>query len=85
MKKLILPAALILMGAGAAFATKMNTGKRTLVDGYHINASTGKCVTDRQQCNTNPGPPCTWSEDASVTLQASPITPTMCGNELFKP
>ncbi|MGN7706898.1 DUF6520 family protein [Chryseobacterium sp. 22543] len=85
MKKLILPAALILMGAGAAFATKMNSSKRAIVDAYRINATTGQCVDAKQKCSTNPGPSCTWSENPSVVLQNAPITPTMCGDELFKP
>lgn len=85
MKKLILPAALILMGAGAAFATKMNSSKRILVDGYHINATTGQCITDNQKCSTSFGSPCTWSEDPSVILRNAPASPTMCGDELFKP
>jgi hypothetical protein len=85
MKKLILPAAVVLFGTGAAFATKMNNSKRILVPGYHINASTGRCVTDNQQCSTTPGDPCTWAVNPSIDLQASPLTPTMCGDELFKP
>ncbi|MBS0027216.1 DUF6520 family protein [Chitinophaga sp. 22321] len=85
MKKLILPAALVLMGAGAAFATKMNSGKRVIVDGYRIDAVSGQCVDAEQKCSTNLGLPCTWSEDPSVTLHEAPVTPTMCGNELFKP
>lgn len=85
MKKLILPVTLLLLGTGAAFATKMNNSRRVITDGYHINAVTGQCVTDRQKCTTDPGAPCTWSEDPSVTLLAAPISPTMCGNELFKP
>lgn len=85
MKKLILPAALILMGAGAAFATKMNSSKRAIVDAYRINAVSGQCVDAKQKCSTSFGIPCTWSEDASVVLHNAPVSPTMCGEELFKP
>lgn len=85
MKKLILPVTLVLLGTGAAFATKMNNGKRAIVDGYHIDATSGQCITDRQKCSNTFGEPCTWAENPSVTLLAAPVTPTMCGNELFKP
>ncbi len=85
MKKLILPVTLVLLGTGAAFATKMNSSKRVLVDGYRIDAVSGQCVTNRQKCNTAGVDPCTWSENVNVILHDSPISPTMCGEELFKP
>lgn len=85
MKKLIFPVAVLLLGTGAAFASKMNNGKRILVDAYHIDAASGRCITDRQQCSTTPGDPCTWSEDSTVPLFNAPVSPTMCGDELFKP
>lgn len=85
MKKLILPAALILMGAGAAFATKMNSSKRAIIDAYRIDAVTGQCINAGQKCSTTPGLPCTWRENSSVVLHDAPISATMCGDELFKP
>lgn len=85
MKKFILPAAVILMGAGAAFATKVTTSKRVLVDAYRIDASSGRCVKALQQCNSTGSETCTWSVDNVTPLHDAPISATMCGEELFKP
>lgn len=85
MKKLILPAFVLLMGAGAAFATKATTSKRVLVDAYRIDAVTGQCIKAQQQCNPTGSEVCTWSVDNLTPLHDAPISATMCGEELFKP
>ena len=82
MKKLILPAFVILMGAGAAFATKATTGKRAIVDAYRIDAVSGQCIDAKQKCSTTPGPTCTWSADGVTSLHE--LSETMCGEELFQ-
>ncbi|OCA76371.1 hypothetical protein BBI01_06670 [Chryseobacterium artocarpi] len=87
MKKLLIPAFIIVMGAGGAFANKMmNSSGKAIVNGYHINAA-GQCVTDNQKCNTVGSIPCTWSGDTDVVLRQEPTpeNPTMCGQELFEP
>lgn len=83
MKKLILPVAVVLLGTGAAFATKMNSSKRSLIDAFRIDAVSGQCINAQQKCSTIPADPCTWTEDFSVFLHR-PGT-TMCGDELYKP
>ncbi|SEW24406.1 hypothetical protein SAMN05421841_1798 [Chryseobacterium wanjuense] len=85
MKKLILPVTLLLLGTGAAFATKMNSSKRILVDAYRIDAVSGRCVTANQKCSTVQSDPCTWNENSSIFLHDAPLTQTMCGDELYKP
>jgi hypothetical protein len=85
MKKMILPVTVLLLGTGAAFATKMNSSKRIIVDAYRIDAVSGQCVTAQQKCSTTPGDPCTWTENPSVILHELPTGETMCGDELFKP
>ncbi|EJL74419.1 DUF6520 family protein [Chryseobacterium populi] len=85
MRKLILPVTIVLMGTGAAFATKMNSSKRIIVDAYRIDATSGQCVDAKQKCSTIFSDACTWSEDNVTPLHAAPISPTMCGDELFKP
>lgn len=81
MKKLILPAFVILMGAGAAFATKATTSKKAIVDGYRIDAVSGQCLKENQ-CSTIPGETCLWSADDATPLHQ--LSDTMCGEELFK-
>ncbi|ALR29248.1 hypothetical protein ATE47_01300 [Chryseobacterium sp. IHB B 17019] len=84
MKKLIFPVAVILIGAGAAFATKATTSKNALVDAYRINAVTGRCISAEQQCSTLGSETCTWTADGVTPLHDEPISSTMCGEELFK-
>lgn len=79
MKKLILPVAVILMGAGAAFATK--SGKTLIVDGYRVDAVSGQCIKENK-CSTIPGETCVWSVDGATPLHE--LSETMCGDELFK-
>ncbi|ANF52968.1 hypothetical protein A0O34_21650 [Chryseobacterium glaciei] len=82
MKKLILPAFVILMGAGAAFATKATTSKRAIVDAYRIDAVSGQCIDAEQKCSTTFGETCLWSADNATPLHQ--LSETMCGEELFK-
>lgn len=76
---------LVLLGTGAAFATKMNSSKRAIVDAYRIDAVSGQCVDAKQKCSNLGGQPCTWAENPSVILHDAPQSPTMCGDELFRP
>lgn len=83
MKKLILPVALFVFGAGAAFAT--NTAKdssATIVKGYRITSNPlAPCQMTQVDCSTIPSPNlCT---DGSVTLHQ--LNGTSCGNDLFRP
>jgi hypothetical protein len=86
MKKLITPVVLILMGTGAAFATKANsTSTRAVVDAYRIDAKTGACLEAEQQCDTVGQIPCVWNGDNSSALfEKASDNPTMCGDELFR-
>jgi hypothetical protein len=84
MKKFIFPVAVILMGAGAAFATKATTSKNAIVDAYRIDAVTGQCIEAQQQCSTEQGATCTWTGDGVTPLHDAPLSSTMCGEELFK-
>lgn len=85
MKKFILPVAVVLMAAGAAFATNVaKSGNKSLVDAYRIDAITGDCIRVQQQCETTPGLTCTWSVDGSTPLHQLNPSETMCGDELFK-
>jgi len=83
----MIPVVLILMGTGAAFATKANSdSKKALQLGYRIDIESGECIAANQQCETVGDQPCEWSVDTDVHLvQGFSANPTMCGEELFKP
>ncbi|MCT2561822.1 DUF6520 family protein [Chryseobacterium herbae] len=83
MKKFIFPVAVILMGAGAAFATKVTTSNRAFVTAYRIDAVSGQCIDAKQECSTQTGETCFWSADNVTPLHE--LSGTMCGEELFKP
>ena len=87
-KQFILPAVVVLMGAGAAFAT--NAAKASdsdLVTGYYIDSSTSQCTAvENVQCTTTPGDLCTWTDPNKDTHVLSRfINNTTCGQELYKP
>lgn len=82
MKKFIFPAFVILMGAGAAFATKATTSNSTIVSGYRVDAASGQCIKENK-CSTISGDACVWSVDNVTPLHD--LSETMCGEELFKP
>lgn len=87
LKNLLLPVAVVLIGAGAAFAT--NTAKESnnsQVQGYFIDNSTGQCIASSQMCSSEPGEICTWTDPAtSVSHNLRQLEGTSCGAVLFKP
>ncbi|TXF77795.1 DUF6520 family protein [Chryseobacterium sp.] len=86
MKKLIFPVALVVIGAGSAFATKASNAKDdAIVPAYRMDPESGLCVEANQQCSTLGGPVCKWAADGVTVLHDEPISPTECGAELFKP
>ncbi|REC60144.1 hypothetical protein DRF65_22605 [Chryseobacterium pennae] len=88
MRKFIFPVALVLLGTGSAFATKVaKENKKAIVQGYRVvNLGGGQfsCVNAEKDCSdVNQGPVCTWSVDGSTPLQ-SLVSPTMCGITLHE-
>lgn len=83
----MIPVVLVLMGTGAAFATKANSNStKVLVQGYRVNVDNGACIATGQQCETSGATPCEWTANPSVHLvEGISANPTMCGEELFKP
>jgi hypothetical protein len=89
MKKLrivLLTVAVILIAAGAAFAT--NTSKNAADDtvpGYYIDYATGQCLNAFKPCTTVVGPMCTWHDtstgnDYNLRRQVD----TSCGDYLYE-
>lgn len=86
MKKLMIPAALVLLGTGAAFATKAaNTNRSTVIPTYRMDPESGLCIQVGQECSTVQNVVCRWSADGMTPLHSAPISPTECGSVLFKP
>ncbi|UJF28795.1 DUF6520 family protein [Kaistella sp. 97-N-M2] len=82
MKKFILPVALFVFGAGAAFATNTaKPGEAATENGYRITSNPMEpCQKTEVKCSTIPSQElCT---DGSVTLHR--IGETSCGSDLFK-
>ena len=53
MKKLMIPAALVLLGTGAAFSTKAaNTNRSTVISTYRMDPESGLCIQVGQECST---------------------------------
>lgn len=84
MRKLLMPAIILGLGAGAAFAGNLNSSaKKALVDAYRFDNAQNLCVKVAQQCSNIESPEvCTWSENSAVTLHEQ--GETMCGDELYK-
>ena len=87
LKQFILPAVIVLLGAGAAFAT--NTAKASdsdLAIGHYLDSFTGQCISANVQCTTIEGPLCTWTDPATgITHELQALEGTSCGRMLFKP
>ncbi|WP_312716926.1 hypothetical protein [Sphingobacterium multivorum] len=81
MKKLLLPALIVAMGASAAVAGNMAKFNETA---YRFDESQGLCIETEQMCGEEEtNPVCTWSADNSVELQRF-ISPTECGKVLHE-
>jgi len=84
-KKLILPVAVLLIGAGAALATSSQATAETLVEyGYHYDSVTKRCIQKNVECAISNKPACTWSGQQLYRFDATQ-QPTMCGVELNLP
>lgn len=88
-KSLILPAVIILIGAGAAFATNVaENSKDASQTGYYFDSSQSKCIETDEMCSTVPGDFCTWTDPSDPLgtphILREQINETSCGNVLYK-
>ncbi len=84
-KQFILPAVIVLIGAGAAFAT--NAAKDSdsdLVTGYYIDSSTSQCTEAEKKCSRVGTNACTWS-DITGSHDLYDLNGTRCDRMLFEP
>lgn len=87
MKKFILPAAVIMIGAGSAFAsnaTQKKADAALLGFRYDPSAPVVKCIETPVDCTTQFGELCTWDDGATVHQLYQEVNSTMCGVPLYK-
>ncbi len=88
MKKILIPVAVLMMGAGAAYATKaVNSSPRAEVTGYRIVDQGGgqfSCESTPKTCVTeNISQVIGWN-DGTATYNLHQLSGTMCANELYE-
>lgn len=83
-KSLILPAAIVLLGVGAAIAGNSAKSLDASVPGYYFDSSQGKCISVGVQCSTTSGQACTWTDANEISHNLSREGATMCGDPLYK-
>jgi len=83
MKKILLPALIVAMGAGAAFASNIAGKAAKVIPTFRIDAN-NKCVQVEQDCNATGGFVCTWDGDATSQLYQFMDSETQCSQELFR-
>ncbi len=80
MKKFIMPAVIMAMATGAAFAAKKADGNKAVEFGYRFgNAGEPACVITPKSCDITGNIVCTYNGQQLHQLEDS-----MCGNELFE-
>lgn len=85
LKNVLLSAAIILIAAGAAFATNASKDSEgTSVKGYWYDAVKEKCTDVGVQCSTTPGAICTWKDSLNVSHNLhSFIDETECDDDVL--
>jgi len=87
LKSLYLPAAIVLMGVGAAVATNnAKSSDNALETGYYFDSSASQCIAKRSDCSPTGSVVCTWTDDEETDHNLSrKISDTMCGDQLYEP
>lgn len=86
LKQVILPAVIVLMGTGAAFATQVDKQKESIeVYRFDSSAEEIKCIETPEECSTTGITLCTWSDGLqNFNLYNISHEGTMCSSPLFK-
>lgn len=86
-KQFILPAVVILMGAGAAFATNAAKESDATEEGYYFDSTQNKCImVENSSCSQTGSVLCTWRDDyGTVHTLSKQINETICGQALYRP
>jgi hypothetical protein len=83
LRKVILPAAIILIGAGAAFATNAAKTSGMSEDGYYFDSSSRTCINPGQ-CSSVEGNTCIWEDASGTTHNLCRLGETGCYVQLAK-
>jgi len=84
-KQALLPAVIVLLGIGAAFATNAaQSSDSSSEPGYFFDSSSGQCI-EKAMCSSTPGNTCTWKDASNVTHNLRRLSGTSCPIQLSKP
>ncbi len=83
-KSVFLPAIVVLVGVGAAFATHAVKASQASETGYYFDSSSEQCIA-KAMCSSTPGNTCTWTDASNVTHNLSRLSGTDCTVQLSKP
>lgn len=83
-KSFLLPAVVVLVGIGAAFATHGAKASQLSETGYYFDNSSEQCIA-KSMCSSTPGNTCTWTDASNVTHNLSRLSGTDCPVQLSKP
>jgi len=86
-KQFLVPAVVILMGAGAAFATNAAKESNESEKMAYLDSSTNQCVEIKNaNCTTTPGVICTWTDpDTEITHDVRQLNESGCSSFLYRP
>lgn len=85
-KKFILPAVVVLMGAGAAFATNAaKVSDSSSEDGYYFDNTTDQCEMKRSDCSHTGIIAYTWVDNNKTSHDLYELSGTSCVRLLFEP
>ncbi len=81
-KQFLVPAVIILMGAGAAFATNTSQKSQSTETGYYLDEFTEECKRSPVQCSTSGTTICTWSDGPNTHILYR--NGTACTEEMYR-
>ena len=86
-KQFLVPAVIILMGAGAAFATNAAKESNASDKMYYLDSSTNQCIEILDaDCTSTSGVICTWTDPATnITHDVRQSDATGCGSFWYRP
>lgn len=85
-KQFLVPAVIILMGAGAAFATNAaKVSDSDSIPGYLLDDSTDQCEMKRSDCSRVGITACTWVDNNETPHDLYELSGTGCVDILFEP
>lgn len=84
LKQVFLPAIVVVVGIGSAFATNIAKQSQT-VDGYYFDSASEECVDVGIQCSLIPGDTCMWTDANNEQHNLRLLNGTSCPVQLSKP